>query len=313
MKKTNDNISRRAFLELSAKLCAVMGLGAGAIPQLAEAAAELASGHAPVLWLQGQCCSGCSISLLDAESISPVQLITRYINLSFHQTLSTATGALAVETANKIIAAGGYILIAEGAVPAGMPKACTFGGEPYGDQLTRAAKAAKAIIAIGSCAAFGGIPGAENNPTGAVSVPQFLKNQGIGTPTILTPGCPCHPDWLLGTVTHVLKLGIPPLDALGRPKAFYGRLIHEQCQRFGDYEREKFAKTFGEDGCLFKLGCLGPITHTDCSVRPWNGGVNSCIRAGAPCIGCGGEQFAAKASLPFITKKRAAENSGKPA
>src|ERR1019366_1067904 len=305
-----NTLSRRSFLELSTKLCAVMGLGASAIPQLAAAAEELASGNAPVLWLQGQSCSGCSISLLDAESVRPVQLITRYINLAFHQTLSTATGQQAVETVNKIIAAGGYILIVEGAVPAGMPKACSFGGELFGEQLLRAAKAAKAVIAIGTCAAFGGIPGAENNPTGAVSVPQFLKDKGVNTPIILTPGCPCHPDWLLGTVTHVLKLGIPPLDLLGRPKAFYGPLLHEKYARFGDYEREKFAKTFGDEGCLFKLGCLGPITHTDCSVRPWNGGVNSCIRAGAPCIGCGGEQFAAKANLPFITKKRAAEKLG---
>ena len=303
-----NHLNRRSFLELSAKLCAVMGLGAGAIPRLAAAAEELASGNAPVLWLQGQCCSGCSVALLDAESITPVKLLTQYINLSFHQTLSTATGQQAVDTVNKIIAAGGNILIVEGAVPAGMPKACEFGGEAFGAQLLRAAKSAKAVIALGTCAAFGGIPAAENNPTGSVSAVQYLKDQGVNTPVILTPGCPCHPDWLLGIVTYVLKMGIPPLDSMGRPKAFYSRLIHEQCERFADYEREKFAKTFGDSGCLFKLGCLGPITHTDCSVRPWNGGVNSCIRAGAPCIGCGGEQFAAKANLPFITKKRAAEN-----
>jgi hydrogenase small subunit len=305
-----NTLTRRHFLELSSKLCAVMGLGAGAIPKMAEAAAALASGNAPVLWLQGQCCSGCSVSLLDAESIRPVQLLTRYINLSFHQNLSAATGGQAVETVNKIIAAGGYILIVEGAVPAGMPKACLCGGETFGDQLARAAKAANAIIALGTCAAFGGIPAAENNPTGAVSVPQYLKAQGVKTPIILTPGCPSHPDWLLGTVTHVLKRGIPPLDALGRPKAFYSRLLHDQCPRFADYEREKFAKTFGEEGCLFKLGCLGPITHTDCSTRQWNGGVNTCVRAGAPCIGCGSEQFAAKANLPFLTKKRALEKEG---
>ena len=166
------------------------------------------------------------------------------------------------------------------------------------------------MVAVGSCASFGGIPGAENNPTGAISAVQHLKNQGVSTPAILIPGCPCHPDWLLGTLTHVLKVGIPPLDALGRPKAFFSRLMHDQCARFPDYEREKFAKTFGDEGCLFKLGCLGPITHTDCALRQWNGGVNSCIRAGAPCTGCGGEQFAAKANLPFITKKRAAQQQG---
>jgi hydrogenase small subunit len=303
-----NSISRRSFLELSAKLCAVMGLGAGAIARIAEAAEELASGNAPVLWLQGQSCSGCSVSLLDADAIGPAQLLTRYINLTFHQTLSAATGHQAVVTVNKIIAAGGYILVVEGAVPARMPEACVFGGERFGEQLARAAKAARAVVTVGTCASFGGIPGAENNPTGAISAAQHLKNQGVGTPAILVPGCPCHPDWLLGTLTHVLKLGVPPLDALGRPQAFFSRLMHDQCPRFADYERERFAKTFGEEGCLFKLGCLGAITHTDCAMRHWNGGVNSCIRAGAPCTGCGSEQFAAKADLPFITKKRAALN-----
>jgi hydrogenase small subunit len=305
-----NSLSRRSFLEMSARLCALMGLGAGAIPRLAEAAEELASGNAPLLWLQGQSCSGCSVSLLDADAISPVQLLTHYVNLGFHQTLSATSGHQAVDTVNRIIAAGGYILAVEGAVPAGMPRACVFGGEPFGEQLIRAAKAAKAVLAIGSCAAFGGIPGAENNPTGAISAAQYLKNHDVSTPAILIPGCPCHPDWLLGTVTHVLKLGIPPLDAMGRPKAFFSRLMHDQCPRFADYERENFAKTFGEEGCLFKLGCLGAITHTDCALRHWNGGINSCIRAGAPCTGCGSEQFAAKASLPFITKKRAAEKQG---
>ena len=205
-----NSLSRRSFIELSTKLCALMGLGAGAIPRVAEAVEELASGNAPVLWLQGQSCSGCSVSLLDADAIAPAHLITRYINLSFHQTLSATTGTQAVETVNKIIAAGGYILVVEGAVPAAMPRACAFGGEPFGEQLIRAAKAAKAVVAVGSCASFGGIPGAENNPTGAISAVQHLKNQGVSTPAILIPGCPCHPDWLLGTLTHVLKVGIPP-------------------------------------------------------------------------------------------------------
>jgi hydrogenase small subunit len=305
-----NSLSRRSFLELSAKICAAMGLCAAAIPRVAEAAEELASGNAPVLWLQGQSCSGCSISLLDAEAISPVQLLTRYISLAFHQTLSATTGHQAVDTVNRTIAAGGYILIVEGAVPAGMPKACRFGDEPFGAQLLRAGNAAKAILTVGTCACFGGIPAAENNPTGSVSAAKYLKDNSVSAPQILVPGCPCHPDWLLGTVAHVLKLGIPPLDGLGRPKAFFSRLMHDQCSRFADYERERFAKTFGEPGCLFKLGCLGPITHTDCAVRQWNSGVNSCVRAGAPCIGCGGEQFAAKASLPFITKKRASESQG---
>ena len=284
-----------------------MGLGACAFPRVAEALEELAQGTAPVLWLQGQCCSGCSVSLLNADSVSPYKLLTQYINLGFHQTLSGATGRQAMETVNKIIAQGGYVLVAEGAVPAKMPRACMIGGEPYSEQLARAARNAKAILAAGTCAAFGGVPAAENNPTGAIGVPAYLKSQNIAVATLLVPGCPFHPDWLIGTVVHLLKFGLPPVDDLGRPKVYFSKSMHDQCPRFADYEREHYARAFGEEGCLFKLGCVGPITKTDCNTRPWNGENVSCIRAGAPCVGCGEQSFAAKADFPLLTKNRAAE------
>jgi len=303
-----DAISRRSFLQSSARLSMLLGLGASAIPRVAEALEELSQGLAPVLWLQGQCCSGCSVSLLDSEAITPYKLLTRYISLGFHQTLSAATGNQAVEVVNKIANQGGYILIVEGTVPDKMPLACMFGEESFAEQLARAARKAKAIITVGTCSSFGGIPAAENNPTGAIAVPAFLKGRGIDVPTIRVPGCPTHPDWLVGTVVHALKFGLPPMDGLGRPLAYFSKSMHDQCPRFNDYERGHFAATFGEEGCFFKLGCAGPITNTDCNLRGWNGDVNSCIRAGAPCIGCGGESFCAKADYPFITKERAAQN-----
>jgi hydrogenase small subunit len=302
-----NSISRRSFLQISSRLSVLMGLGASAIPRVAEALDELAAGLAPVLWLQGQCCSGCSVSLLDSEAVTPVKLLTRYISLGFHQTLSAATGQMAVETVNKITEQGGYILIVEGAVPEKMPLACTFGEEPFAEQLIRAARQAKVIVAAGSCSCYGGVPAAENNPTGAVSAPAFLKKQGIDAPVIRVPGCPIHPDRLVGTLVHALKFGLPPMDGMGRPLAYFGKSLHEQCPRFNHYELQKFAKTFGEEGCFFKLGCAGPITYSDCSLRPWNGGANTCIRAGAPCIGCCGENFCAKASFPLITKDHAAQ------
>jgi len=300
-------LTRRSFLKLSARLSVLMGMGGAAVPRMVEAMEELASGGAPVLWLQGQCCSGCSVSLLDSESLTPFRLLTRHIHLGFHQTLSATTGQQAVDTVNGMIAQGGYLLVVEGSVPAGMPRAALFGEETFSSQLSRAARQARATLAVGTCAAFGGIPAAENNPTGALSVPAFLKSQGIESPLVRVPGCPFHPDWFVGTLVHLLKFGMPPLDDLGRPKAYYSKSMHDQCPRFADYERERFAQTFGEEGCLFKLGCLGPITRTDCNIRPWNGGAGSCIRAGAPCIGCGEKEFAAKAQFPFLTKSRARE------
>ena len=297
-----EPITRRSFITLSLRLAAMMGLGSSAVPAMADALERIVRGRAPALWLQGQCCSGCSVSLLDSEPLGADQLLTRQIALAFHQTLSGATGHQAVETVDRAIAAGGFILVVEGSVPASMPRACFFGEENFGSQLLRAARAAKAVVAVGTCATSGGIPAAEGNPTGATSVPAFLTRSGVATPCISIPGCPAHPDWIVGTLVHVLQFGLPQLDKAGRPAAFFGKLVHDQCPRFADYERENFAKNFGDDGCLFHLGCAGPLTRADCNLRQWNGGTNTCIRAGAPCIGCAWEGFAAKRDFPFYLK-----------
>lgn len=286
---------------MSSTLALSMGLSSAAIPKMAEALEELVDIAPPVLWLQGQSCSGCSVSFLNAAAPGPALILTDFISLRFHSTLSCATGAVAMNALHRTIEEGGFFLLFEGAVPDGMPRACVM-EEPMANILEKAAQKAKAVIAVGTCAAFGGIPAAENNPTNACSAIDFLKKKNIATPALRIPGCPAHPDWLVGTIAAILKFGIPEIDAMGRPNAYYAKLIHDQCPRFADYERERFAKKFGDDGCLFHLGCLGPITHADCTVRYWNNGVNTCIRAGAPCIGCASESFAAKASLPFYPK-----------
>jgi hydrogenase small subunit len=299
-------MTRRQFLAWGAKLAALMGLETSAIPKVVEALEDLTSGEAPLLWLQGLSCSGCSVSLLNSEAPDPTEIITGYVSLVFHSTLSAATGEVAVDVINRTIEHGGYYLAVEGAIPAGMPRACMLGEEPITNQVLRAARNAKAVISVGACASFGGIPAAENNPTGALSVPTFLTDENVATPVIRVPGCPAHPDWIVGTLVHVLKFGLPELDALQRPTMFYGRMVHDQCPRFSDYERERFAKAFSDDGCLFKLGCLGPVTHADCALRFWNGRTNYCIKAGAPCIGCASEDFALRRSFPFYTKQASA-------
>lgn len=296
-------ITRRQFLILGAEFAALMGLSTSAIPKVAEALEQLSSGGAPVLWLQGLSCSGCSVSLLNSETPEVDDILTKYISLLFHSTLSTATGEVAMEVINGTIEHGGYYLAVEGSIPVGMPEACKVGEEPVTQQVLRAARNAQAVISVGTCAAFGGIPAVENNQTGAVSVPEFLKNKNVAVPIINLPGCPAHPDWIVGTLVHVLKFGLPTLDSAGRPTMFYSRLIHDQCPRFSDHEREWFAKAFSDDGCLFKLGCLGPATYADCTLRLWNGRTNCCIKAGAPCIGCASEGFASIASFPFYTEE----------
>lgn len=299
-------MTRRDFVSFSSRLAVLFGLGGSAVPALAEALESLARGRAPVLWLQGQSCSGCSVALLNAEPLTAGQLLTGHISLQFHQTLSAVSGEQAVAHVNRIIAAGEYLLVVEGSVPTGMPEACRFGEEPFTDQLARAAGAATAVLAVGSCSAWGGIPAAEGNPTGAVSVPAFLQQRGITKPLIRLPGCPAHPDWVIGTLAHYLRFGLPPLDAEGRPLAFFSRTVHDQCPRFADYEREKFAQFFGDSGCLFKLGCVGPLTKSDCTLRGWNGGVNHCIAARGPCVGCAGPEFALRRDFPMYRRPEGA-------
>jgi hydrogenase small subunit len=295
-------LSRRDVLKIGAQLAALMGISALA-PRIAEGVEALASGTVPVLWLQAQSCSGCSVSTLNVDRPDPARLITEMISLKFNATLAAATGRTAVNVINKTIEEGGFYLVVEGAIPAGMPEACVVGDEPVSKQIERAAGKAKAIVALGTCAAYGGIPAAEGNPTGAVSLPTFLAAQKISKPTIILPGCPTHPDWLVGTLAYVIKFGLPPMEKDGRPTMFYGRVMHDQCPRFADYERENFAKKFGDPGCLFQLGCAGPHTKADCTLRLWNAGANTCIRAGAPCIGCASSLFAAKKNYAMYPRE----------
>lgn len=298
-----NTLTRRQFLGMAPRLAALLGLPTVALPGIAQALEQLAGGAAPVLWLQGLSCSGCSVSLLNAESPGPAEILTRYVSLRFHSTLSAATGSVAMEVIDRTAAGGGHVLVVEGSLPDRVPKACTMGGRTANQVVLQAARTARAVVAVGACASFGGVPAAEGNPTGASSVPAFLSAQGISTPVLRLPGCPAHPDWILGTLVHLLKFGMPPLDDQGRPLAFYGRPVHDHCPRFADYERERFALTFAEPGCLFKLGCLGPVTHADCPVRYWNGRTNTCIQAGGPCVGCAWSEFARAKSFPLYRKE----------
>lgn len=279
-----------------------MGLSTQAIPGIAEALTDLATGRVKVLWLQAQSCSGCSISVIDSEAPGTAELLTRYISLLFHHTLSAASGEPCMDIVHKTTQTGGHILVVEGSIPAGMPEACVMGHTPVADLIAAAAKTASHVIALGACACFGGVPGAEGNPTGAVSVPAYLEQLQINKPTVVIPGCPSHPDWFVGTLVHLTKFGLPPMDKLNRPRMFFKQTNHNNCPRFYDYERENFAKTFSDDGCLFKLGCLGVVTYADCTLRDRNGGTNNCIKAGAPCVGCSSEIFAHQKAFPFYRK-----------
>ena len=277
----------------------------------------------PVIWIQGSGCSGCSVSILNALSPSIFNTLIdeivpgSHISFVFHSTLMAGAGepAIAAMTRAEKEHKSGYILVIEGSLSVGENGAFAVVGETEGrhlimtDLVARLASQALAVICLGSCSSFGGIPGGEPNPTGIISTEAFLESQGIQTSLINIPGCPPHPDWFLGTVADLIIHGPPEtqeLDELKRPKSFFGKLIHEHCQRRAYFDAGKFAGKLGEEGCLLKLGCKGPYTYGDCPIRQWNSGVNWCIDCGAPCIGCCEPEFPDKFSPIYekITQDR---------
>jgi hydrogenase small subunit len=168
-------------------------------------------------------------------------------------------------------------------------------GEEDGKPITmlewvrRLAPDAMAVLTVGTCAAYGGVAAAAPNPTGCKGVGEVLAAAGITTPVINVPGCPCHPDWFIGTVARVLLYGLPSareVDEHGRLKIYFGKSIHARCIHRDDLDEGIFAEHFGQTGCLLEIGCKGPFTMGDCPLRQWNSGVNWCINANAPCMGC---------------------------
>ena len=281
---------RREFLQFCATLAVTMGLPSGAEAAVAQA---IESAKRPsVIWLHFQECTGCSESLLRAEHPTLEKLILDVISLDYHETLMAAAGYQAEAARKDAMKAnkGKYVLVVEGAIPTkdnGIY--CKIGGHKAIDLVKECAADAAAVIAIGSCASWGGMPSTGPNPTGASSVSEVL---GKLVPTI--PGCPPNPYNFLATVVHFLTFGkLPEVDKLGRPKFAYGRLIHENCERRAHFDAGRFAMEFGDPGhrqgyCLYKLGCKGPETYANCSTLGFGdaGENNWPVGCGHPCIGC---------------------------
>ena len=291
------SMTRREFLQFCAALSSGLGLSQGADAAVAEAVAT--KPRPSVIWLHFQECTGCSESLLRAEHPTLEKLILDVISLDYHATLMAAAGHQAEAARKAAMKAnkGKYVLVVEGAIPT---KAngiyCKVGGQTAIDMLKECAADAAAVIAIGSCASWGGMPstipsisGADSSPTGSAGVAEIL-----GKPVMTIPGCPPNPYNFLAAVVHFLTFGkLPELDKLGRPKFAYSRLIHENCERRAHFDAGRFAMEFGDSGhrqgyCLYKLGCKGPETYANCSTLGFGdaGENNWPVGCGHPCIGC---------------------------
>lgn len=296
-------ITRRDFLKYCIGSATALGLSSTIVGTLTKALAG-DSNMPTVIWIEGSSCSGCTVSLTNligsSSSGGPVDiadLLINNINTVFAKTVMSACGDLSVSNLRTAQQAGGYVLVVEGGIPTAFNgMACTVWSENGNDitmmqAVQELAPGAAAVLCVGSCSSFGGIPSAGPNPTKVKSVKELT-----GISTINMPGCPAHPDWVAGTIASLLCGNIPATDSAGRPLAFYGNTVHSKCPKKPLYElgtniperaEDCFAARFGEEGkCLNRLGCNGPDSHADCPSRGWNNGMNYCTQANANCIGC---------------------------
>jgi len=257
----------------------------------------------PAVYIAGAACSGCTVSLINTINPSVQNLLVdpvipgKHISLRFHATIMAGQGEPVMKVLRDTAKEkpGEFVLIIDGGIPTGENGLfCTL-GEIGGKEVTMMEMSADlaekclAVLAVGTCASYGGIPSGEPNPTQVKPVSDFLKGQGIDKPVVNIPGCPPHPDWIVGTIADILLNGLPTpdkLDEVLRPKAFFGQLIHDNCPRRAYFDAGQFARHTSEPGCLYEIGCKGPYTYADCPTRHWNNGVSWCVGAGAQCIGC---------------------------
>jgi hydrogenase small subunit len=212
-----------------------------------------------------------------------------------------------------------FVLVLEGSVPneqlSGEGHWAAMGTDPQTGQpittnewIDRLAPKAAAVLALGTCATYGGIPAMKNNPTGAMGLPDYLGwrwTSKEGIPIVCVPGCPAQPDNTTETLTYLVAqlAGIAPmieLDEQLRPQWLFGRTVREGCNRAGFTEQGQFASEYGADHrCLVKLGCKGPAARCNVPVRKWVNGVGGCPNVGGICIGCTMPSFPDR-FMPFM-------------
>ncbi|CAB4243716.1 Ni-Fe hydrogenase Group 1b, small subunit [Methylacidimicrobium sp. AP8] len=285
----SQGMSRRDFLKWASATTALLFLPGSFEKLVARAAAVM--NRVPVIWVEYQDCAGNSEAILRADGPTIDELLLDVISLEYNETLMAPAGfqaeaqlADAVETFR-----GKYILIVEGSIPT----EAGFGwngprGELFLENLKRLSRDALAVIAVGSCASFGGIPAAYPNPTKAVGVWDVVK----GKPIVNIPACPMNPANLVGVILHYVLTGtLPELDYLLRPKFAFGYRIHDNCERRAHFDAGEYVESWGDEGarnnfCLYKMGCKGPMTFNNCSIIRYNDGTNWPIGVGRGCIGC---------------------------
>lgn len=288
-------LTRRDFVEFCGMMAAMFSLPATAA---AEIAGKVEKSQKPSLvWLEFQDCAGNTESFLRASKPSVAEVILDTISVDYHETIMAAAGSQAEAALDGTIKEkkGQYIAVIEGSIPTGAGGVyCTVGGKSALQMARDVCEHAAATIAIGTCAAFGGIPAAAPNPTGALGVADAVP--GVKN-LINLSACPANVENLTALLVYYLSFKHwPPLDEHRRPLFAYGKAIHDNCERRAHFDAGQYVEHWGDEGhragyCLYKMGCKGPVTFQNCPVVRWNEATNWPIGCGHPCIGCAEPDF----------------------
>ena len=287
-------IGRRSLLKFAIAMTCSLALPPAIAPLMAANLAK--AKRRSVIWLSFQECTGCLETLLRSSSPTVGSLIFDFISLDYQETLMAAAGSAAEQTLREAVAAnkGEYLLAIDGSIPVKDAGVYSLtGGRSNVSMLAEIAADAKAVLAIGTCAAYGGIP----KLIQIRRVRSAWRTWLSGKPIVNIPGCPPVPEVLSGVLVHFISFGrLPDIDDRKRPLAYFGTTVHDQCYRRPFYDQGKFAKSFDDEGarqgwCLFELGCKGPTTRNACASLKWNGGTSFPIQSGHGCIGCSEPDF----------------------
>jgi hydrogenase small subunit len=287
-------MTRRTFLQFTAAMAAALSLPAAYGPRIAKALES--APRVPVLWIRGQACGGNTEAMLRSYNPTAAQLLLDVLSVDYHDELLAVAGGEAVAPLAGLAARypKGYYAVLEGSFPTGASGAyCLIGGRPAVDIAREVCAGALLTVAVGSCAVDGGAPAASGGPTEAGGIGKVLS----GGNYIALPGCPANPVNLAAVIVHQLVAKeTMPTDLGHRPLAFYGNLIHNQCERRPHFEFGEFAQEWGDQGsqkgwCLYKLGCKGPETMANCPEARYGEKISWNVSSGVGCIGCHSPSF----------------------
>ncbi len=295
---TARGLTRRDFLKSCGALAALMGVGQAAVPSIARALEEAAL-RPPVVWLDFQECLGCTESVTKSRYPDFVNLVLDIISLNYSEAVQAAAGAQAEEVLRKTLEEqkGKYVLVVEGSVATKIPNAMCVGGRQSIDIAREALEGAAIVIAAGNCASFGNVQAAHPNPTGAMGMLAFMRQEGIDPAKLIQlTTCPVNPVHVTAAVSYFLTYKkLPAVDEWNRPKVWFSRKIHDECFRRAAFDEGRFVEQLGSPEeaagyCLYKMGCRGPHTFSDCGTVLWNNRTNWCIGTGQ-CIGCSEQDY----------------------